>query len=459
MANAEQKVAPLGGDEQSSDFSQRVTFTYMIGVYVAVNAISDLYLLVEGPDCAYMKTQYVQGNHDWNSTLTSVSGFHRVANTALHPVQMSGAREEGVLEALLRIAERPAVPAVALTSMPMAFITGADYERLSRIVTQRTGKPSIHIPGKSLSGDWLDGYEEVLIALANQLELSGGQLDERKVGIVGYMHDRNEEDHGGNQRELRRMVEALDLELGSVWLSGSRFQDLLGVRDCGTLLSLPYGRKAARRLAKRTGARLVEMPLPFGLGASEAWVRKLGELFGREKQADRFVDRELSLVVPKLEWVIPFLFQGRGVAFVGDPHLLPGFSEIVGMLGARLRYAIITNRPLHARGLEERVPGVPTCVHPKMKQLMRFVAGHAKRDKPDLLVTNNTGIAGSDGAILEFGFPSGFRHALYDRPFLGFAGALAFIDDMANAIRMHEVELARRNLILGGGMARLIAGH
>jgi len=452
-------AAPPRPPPTDSDFSQRVAFTYMIGVYVAINAISDLYLLVEGPDCSYMKTQYVQGNHDWLSTVTSVSGFHRIANTALHPSQMSGSRENGVLESLLRIAERPAVPAVALTSMPMAFITGADYERLSRIVMQRTGKMAVHIPGKSLSGDWLDGYAEVLLALANQMDLSGGTLDPNKVGIVGYLFDRNEEDHGANLRELRRMVEALGLDLGAVWLSGSRFQDLAAVRDCGTVLSLPYGRKAARQVARRTGAKLVEMDLPFGLDACERWMRTLGQVFAREPQAHAFVEQQLAAVVPKLEWVIPFVFQGRSVGFVGDPHLLPGFAEITTMLGARLRYAIVTNRPMHAKGLQSHLPGVQLCVHPRMKQLMRFVLKRPADEKPDLLVTNNIGIAGSEAAVLEFGFPSGFRHALYDRPFFGFAGALAFIDDMANAMRMHEVELARRALLSGVGSARPMSGH
>ena len=113
---------------EGADFTQRVSYTFMIGVYLAVNAIRDLYLLIEGPDCTYMKTQYVQGNHDWMSTLTSVSGHHRVANTALHPAQMSGSREESLQATLQRIASHPAVPAVALTSMPMAFITGAEYK-------------------------------------------------------------------------------------------------------------------------------------------------------------------------------------------------------------------------------------------------------------------------------------------------------------------------------------------
>lgn len=449
MVDVQKYLERLAREHQGPDFTQRVTFTYMIGVYLAVNAISDLFILVEGPDCSYMKTQYVQGNHDWMSTLTSVSGMHRVANTALHPAHMAGSREEGVQDALLRIARHPEVPAVALTSMPMAFITGADYERLTRFVHDETGKTAIHIPGKSLSGDWLDGYAETLLSLAAQLDISAGRRDDRKVGIVGYLFDRNEEDHTANLRELRRIFDALDLELVSVWLDGSPFENLAAIRDAGTIVSLPYGRKAAKRLARRTGARLVTMPLPFGLAASEQFVRTLGELSGRTREAEAFIDQELSRVVPKLEWLIPFLFQNRNVGFIGEPHVLPGLAEMITMLGGELIYGIITNRALHTRGLEDQVNGTTLLVYPKMKEMMRFVTKQAIERELHLLVTNNVGIMGAHGAILEFGFPSAFRHALYDRPFLSFAGALAFIDSMANALRMYEVELARRNMLLG----------
>jgi len=449
VADVKKLLERLAQEPAGPDYSQRVTFTYMIGVYLAVNAISDLFLLVEGPDCSYMKTQYVQGNHDWMSTLTSVSGFHRVANTALHPSQMTGSREEGVQEVLLRIAQDDAVPAVALTSMPMAFITGADYERLTRVVHKATGKTAIHIPGKSLSGDWLDGYSETLLALASQMDLSGGRRDDRKVAIVGYLFDRNEEDHAGNLRELRRVFEALGLELVSVWLDGSRFGDLAKVRDAGTILSFPYARKAAKKLARRTGARLLEVDLPFGLEASERFVRGLGDAFGCEGRADAFVDQELSRVIPKLEWVVPFLFQNRRMAFLGEPHVLPGLKDMVSMLGAELDYAVITNQAHHAQGVA--LDGCAVLVYPKMKEMMRFVTRRALDCEVHLLVTNNMGIMGAEGAILEFGFPSAFRHALYDRPFLCFSGALSFIDSMANAMRMHEVELARRTMVPGAG--------
>ncbi len=427
---------------ETPDYSQRVAPGFLVGVYLAVNAVRDLYLLVEGPDCAHMKTQYVQGNHDWMSTLTSVSGFHRVANTALHPDHMSGSREQGLSEAMARLAAHEHVPALAVTSLPMAFITGADYERLVEEVSEDTGKPIVHVPGKSLSGDWLDGYAETLYAFARGLDLSGGELDERKVAIIGYLHDRNEGDHEGNLEELRRLIDGLDLELCSVWLSGGDVSELFAARDAGTVISLPYGRRAARRVARRTGARLVETALPLGLPASEAWVRQLGEALDRGPQAEALIDRELSAVVPRLEWVVPFVFQTRRVGYVGDPHMLPGLASFLEVLGVGLPFAVIIDPPHHTGELPEDL-GADLLVHPKMTAFTRFLSEHLNRaDAVDALVTNSAGAQGHTVATLELGFPSMYRHALYRRPFLGFGGALALADSLANAMRAHELRMS-----------------
>ena len=90
-----------GDAAPETDFTQRMCASFLVGEYLAVNALRDLYLLVEGPDCAHIKTQYVQGSHDWCSNLTGVSGFHRIANTALHPDQMGESREQRLRESML----------------------------------------------------------------------------------------------------------------------------------------------------------------------------------------------------------------------------------------------------------------------------------------------------------------------------------------------------------------------
>lgn len=443
MADSRLPLAP-----NDLDLSQSSAISFMVGVYVAVNAIADLFLLVEGPDCTYMKTQYVQGNHDWMSTLTSVSGTPRIANTALHPSQMSGSRERSLQEVLLAIASHEDVRAVALTSMPMAFITGADYDRLTRDTALATGKRLFHIPGKSLSGDWLDGYSETLLSLAKQVELPAASPRPRSAAIVGYLFDRNEDDHLANLDELRRIFGALGIELCSVWLSGGTVEDLSDVQRASTILSLPYGRKAAQRVARRLGVPVVDMPLPVGFQRTEQFVRKLGELFSVEERASAFIDAELAGLVPRLEWVVPFVFQNRTVGFVGEPHVLPGIYDIVSMLGATLRFALVTNRPSHAAGLS--LPGTELVVHPRMKTLSRFMREQNDKGGVDLLISNNVGITSLRGALLEFGFPSYLQHALYDRPFLGFRGAVALIDSMASAIRMHELQTA--SLAFGRGL-------
>ncbi len=136
-------VSLKAGPEDAPDFSQRITYTYLIGVYLATNAIRDAYTLVDGPDCVHMKSQFIQGNHDWLSTLVSVSGHHRVANTALHPVQMAKGREDALRTTLKRMASHPYAGGVLVTSMPMAAVTAVDYERLCREVSRETGRPAI----------------------------------------------------------------------------------------------------------------------------------------------------------------------------------------------------------------------------------------------------------------------------------------------------------------------------
>lgn len=437
-----QRLESQAGDE---DFSMRVAYPYLLGVYLAVNAVRDAFLVVEGPDCSYMKTQYIQGNHDWLSTLTSVSGFHRVANTALHPSMMTASREEPLRRMLERVASHAATGGVLLTTMPMATITGADYDRVCRDVARQAHKEVVHVPGLSLSGDWLDGYDRTLRSLARQIDLSGGRVWPRKVAIVGYLFDRNEADHTANVRVLREMCEALDLELVGVWLSGTDFGELRAVREAATILALPYGRAAARLVARRTGAEVLDMPLPFGLRASEQWMAVLGERFGAADRAREYTERQLAAIAPRLEWLIPFLFQNRAVGYVGDPYLLGGFRDIVELLGARLRLAVITNRPAHAAAAQPALQGVAALAWPKLKAYIRFLCRQLLDGELHLLVANNYGMSMPllDAAVVEFGFPSVYAHALYDRPFLGFAGLLAFVDTLANALRQNDLLRAR----------------
>ena len=434
-------------DEGREDFTIRVECSYLVGAYLAVNAIADARLVLEGPDCTYMKSQFVQGNHDLMSTLMSVSGYHRVVTSDIHVDGLHASRETGLRAKLHGVASHPSTRGLFVSSMPMAMITGADYDRLCREVREDTGTQVIAVRGLSLQGDWLDGYAEVLKCLARRLELPEVERDPNKVAVLGYLMDRNEWDHRANLRELRSIFEALGLELCSVWLSGQGFDELGRVAEAGTLVQLPYAGRAGKFLARRTGADLLKLDLPFGLEATERFVRALGAHFDRREAAEAYIEARLASIVPRLEVAVPLSFQNARFGWVGDPILLNGFDEMVRLLGGTLPFAVVTNRPTAERhlapGLKERTE---ILSYPRLRAFNAFVTRHLSERKIHLLVTNTHGFNVLDdrAAFMEFGFPCIYDHALYDRPFLGFGGFACFVDRMMNTLQSKEAEGARQ---------------
>lgn len=424
------------------DTSQRLASTCLIGAYLAVNAIPDAYLLVDAPDCAHLKAQFVHGNHDWMSTLVSISGYHRIANTALHCWKVISKRDEQIVGLLDRIARFEGSGLVLMTSMPMATITGVDYERLVRRVAAETGKDCFHVVDRALDGDWLDGYAEVLLSLARSVTIPQGIAREPGcVALVGYLMDRTEEDHRGNLRELRRLLGALGVEISTVWAGAEPWADMKrGLARASAIVSLPYGRKAARTLSSRFGLPLVETRLPFGLKGSAEWIRDVAAALGRAEAGERLVESELSSVLPKLEFAVPYQFLHRRLVFVGDPYLAHGFLELAEELGCRVPLAVVTARPHNAAALSGLPPGTELLVDPRIAAFQGAMSRFSA--EADLVVTSNTSMGSPGEHYLEFGFPCYERHALYDRPFLGFRGCVAFVDDMAQVLR--RVEQSRR---------------
>ena len=407
-----------------------------------------------------MKAQFVQGNHDLLSTLTSVSGHHRISCTRIHPAHLIRRREEPLAETLATVAGHREVGGVWLVPMPMAALIGADYGRLARDVSARTGKRVLSLPCKSLSGDWLAGYDESLLALARDLDPAGRQPRPDRVAIVGHLFDRNEADQLANVAELTRLLEALGLTVTSVWLSGQAWADLGAVRDAATIIALPYARRAAGHIAHVTGAQLVDAGLPLGLDGTASWLRKVADATGRQGQAEHTIRSEFEVIIPRLEWLVPHVLHGKRVGFIGDPHFALAFVMLLREVGATPAFVVATSRRAMARGLDAALGDeVPVLVWPTQRALASFVAREASATAVDLVVTNAFGWPATRGLpALELGFPSFFRHALFERPFLGFRGALALLDDLATTLRTAEATAGRDAPALGPLLQDWIAG-
>lgn len=426
--------------------SLRLNLPYLMGVYAAVNGVRDAYLLVDGPQCISFKAEHLSGKHDWRSTLLDPSGFHRIVMTGTTWDTVTFSRERRITDLLERVAARHDAGLVMVSTLTMCGLAGIQYDRLVKPLAKKTKRPFLEIRCDSLDQDWLDGYAAFWEAVARAADLGQGRRKRGAVALVGHLMDRNEGDQAGNLAELKRMLGGLSLDLVCAWPSGGRYADLARAREASAVVSLPYAREAAKLLAGRLKVPLIETDLPFGLDASARWLRAVAAPLGRAAAAEKFIDAELRRAVPALEWAAPQVFLNRRLLYLGDPHLLEGFCELAALLGARVSAAGAASRPgrLGPRALALARPPL------EEPEENAWLAAALDGGPHDLCVVNNIGwqVCGLEaGPVMEFGFPSYFHHALARRPFLGFEGALHFIDRMAERLMGERMAaVSRRGL-------------
>ncbi|MBW2527279.1 MAG: hypothetical protein JRI23_24065 [Deltaproteobacteria bacterium] len=414
---------------------------YLIGVLLAVGAIADAHLVVDGPGCLLAKAQLIHGPHDLGCTLLDCAGPHRVDFTGVDVDRLASDIEAQVLGRLQHGARQQQVGVVLLSALPMCEILGTDYERLAQQARSQMAEPVLVVPGRSLSEDWLAGYGAVLRALASGLELSPPAPRPDAVAVVGYFMDRNEGDHRGNVAAIATMLQALDLDLVSLWLSGSTVEQLRSVRHAETILSLPHGREAAATLARRLDARLVEVGLPFGLEGTRAWITDVAEATGRQQQLQAYLRRELDLAAGRLQWFIPQIFLERRFAFAGDPHYARPLAGLIEELGGQLATMVLVGDEGHLssddRAALEQI--CPVFFQPRISrgQLPAELGLDAEAIDLAIATTDAKEVLHLPSPWVEWGYPSRFTHWPADEPFLGFDGCLRFVGRLSNAL-LHE---------------------
>ncbi|MCX7958005.1 MAG: nitrogenase component 1 [Deltaproteobacteria bacterium] len=420
-------------------FSQRLMSPYMVGLYLGVNAVRDFYLLIDGPDCSYMKTQYIALNHDLYSNLTNLSGFHRIGNTALHPVMMAGSREEKIFNLLKKIALQPFTGAIGISPMPMAAVTAVDYKRILRQVSKEYMKPLFEFANKSLSGDWMDGYSEFAKTIAKEINLSGRRKKRRSVGIVGYLYDRNEYDNYANISELKRIFGGIGVDVCSVWFSGGKFSELSDIARAELIISLGYADEAAHILSERLGIPLMKADYPVGFEESARMLYNTAEYFGI-KNSSLFIEDEIKRIVRRIEPLVEHYFYGLDVVYAGDPILFNSLRKALELLGAKIALAIITNTSDKMRFINAKSENI--IAEPSINDVFETGIKLVKSRKVDLYIGNSdmsTYFIGAGKAAVELGFPSYFSHCIYEEPYVGFSGFLSLTGRIIRELRYSEV--------------------
>lgn len=415
------------------EFEKTYQLPYLLGVFLGLNAVSDACLMVDGANCVMVKADLIAGNHDLFSTLLSETGRHRIVCTMWTPINPPKNPEKKLSAMLNSVAASGQFGAVLLTGLPYCWLAGMDYEGVARSVV--SGAPVAAIPARSMESDWLDGYAVTLEALARALPAARpAKRAKNKVALVGYLFDRNECDHTANLKELTRLLKASGLETVSVWPSGGSVAELARAAEASLIVSLPYGRKAAKTLAHKYGAKLLETGLPLGLKSTSAWlaaVRRAAGLPGNLPAAVLAEEREAArLIAPALRVLLH-----KKIMFAGDPYLYSAFAAFAAELCMSLPLVFLgsARRPLGAGAAAGTVLFAPSA-----EDVKAAAGALSPYQRPDLAVANSFALTEGFAEGLPFtelGFPSYGHHCLLDEPYFGFSGARSLAARLLNSLQ------------------------
>jgi nitrogenase molybdenum-iron protein alpha/beta subunit len=296
----------------------------------------------------------------------------------------------------------------------------------------------VNVSANPLDCDFLDGYGLALEKIAEDMVLKKGAGERKKIALVGHLMDRTEGDHAGNLLELARLLSLLGIELVCAWPDGREYLGLKKIEKASVIVSLPYARKAAAILARKTGAALLPLGIPLGLGGSAVWLRDAAEACGVSgKTASAVLGRELAEAHCLARMAVGGGLAGKKIWFTGDPYLGEAVCAFACELGMGVAGVCLSCAGGKWGEAEKIFPGRPILRDFRVREYSNAVQNLFSRGDCDLLISNSIGRRSGllKLAGLDFGFPSYRYHALLSAPFLGFKGAVNLIERWFNAAR------------------------
>ena len=400
--------------------------TFLTGIYMAINAISNSFLIMDGPDCAYKKIELFEKNHDYYSHIFRRDGKHKIGATITDVNHVIDDRHDQIESLLLSVASQDGAEVVFISSEPMVMLTGIDYNMITASAQKKTKIPIIPVPYKSLDLDWLDGYSSVMEAIARKIDISNSEKKENTIAIVGYLFDRNEGDHVGNIMELKRMLEEISIDVSSIWLSGSNFNELINIENAKVIVSMPYAGETSRILAEKTGAKVIDVNIPFGLSGTRDWFLKIADEFGKKDSAEKLIKKEMDEALPILEWIAPTFFQNKKYSIISDPFFAEAINKALNEIDMKMLQAIIystKSRKNNISFIEDNV-----LLFFELDDLDIY-------EGSDFIIGNSNCRIYFQETYVEIGFPSYGTHFLATTPFLGIRGFLLFLNRMINDLK------------------------
>ena len=417
------------------------TPNFLDGLYLAAGSVSDLALVIEGPECGHYKQMRAGPAHDLASTLMH-RGNPRAVSTRLIADDYIFGTEPGLVRTL-REASLFLNPAAILVSQsgPVQLLGANTHDMLADLESELE-TPLLFALSASLSGDFLDGWAAAMNALAGSQFVKSGPLRPKSAVIFGHLLDRLEADRTADLAEMVELARAGGLEQVTAWPDGGSLNRLSELAGVEYVLTTPYARDAGRALAARLNAELIDTDIPAGPAGCADFVRLIASRTGAVESAEALMETKKASLAARLDKVRRGFFSGRGAALFVDPYVAPGFTNLLTFLGFDVRLCGLRPRSdARAQAARERLAALknpPVVIHdPELGETRRLLEAGIEAGEIDVVIGSafeRDAAEGLNVAFYEWGYPSLTRHCVSDSPLVGFAGVLKTADQLLNLL-------------------------
>ena len=199
-----------------------------------------------------------------------------------------------------------------------------------------------------------------------------------------------------------------------------------------TMMCMTFGWNFARAMSRKFGTVMVPESHPLSIHYTNKWLRSVAATFGRDKQAEELVSKELRAIEGDLKELRSQL-QGKRIALSAGHDKMPSLLALAAELGMCVVYAgLITYDDLVEDKLREIAAAYdydfPSVLFPQTYEEIAII----KKFDPDVYV----GPAGLTPKNVMTGIPSVSTHFNdFIGPYFGYRGVVIFAREILNAIR------------------------
>jgi len=340
---------------------------------------------------------------------------------------------------LLQVGRRHKPGIIVVARSNPIIVAGHDAEPVIRDLGRKLKTPLVLIPDRNTEKDFLTGYLDTLEGIIEHLRWKRRTRSGKSVAIVGYLFDRNEGDHLGNIIELKRILRGIGAKPSGVMLEGTPFESIRKYARPDLLVNLARGWDGAKKLSEFSKSEYLSTDIPIGLLGTTNWIRSLASKLALEKQAEDFIDQELSQLTPMLKWILPRFLAGKGAMVFADRFLLPPLTRFLEELGLIINAVGCTSVGVNQDSVEYMPENADWPHAPShIPALTNFIAESVQSNNLNLIIGNSViHEVARDFQIpfVELGYPSNFQHFLHPSPFLGFAGVRVLVERIVNSLQ------------------------